>query len=164
MLKASSPGLSSVLRTTKFNSSTINCKSKPSDVIQTSQQKFGQSQYVGALFESQNAITWTADQTKNLMFVIDRCVFDTTQNPVYSIQFTKGLPYRKIGTNDIQHLLDANNVSNLYGNYSNDTWSDAVNLTTTDFTPAGTGINYNYYATSLMEMFRVRPYQASLVN
>ena len=93
------------------------------------------------------------------MFVIDRCVFDTTQNP--SIQFTlpKGLPYRKIGTNDIQYQLDANNVTNLYGNYSKDTWSDAINLTTTDFTPAGTGINYSYSATLASSNVSVGPYQ-----
>jgi hypothetical protein len=74
-------------------------------------------------------------------------VYLIQQKTFYTIYFTKGLPFRKIGTNDIQHLLDANNVTNLYGNYSNDTWSDAVNLTTTDFTPAGTGINYSYSAT-----------------
>ena len=134
-------------------------KAKASDVNPTTPTKIGASPYVGALFESQNAITWTADQTKNLMFVIDRCVFDTTKTPSIQFSIPKGLPYRKIGTSDIQHLLDANNVSNLYGNMSNDTWSDAINLTTTDFTPAGTGINYSYSATLAEGNLPVGPYQ-----
>ena len=134
-------------------------KAKVSDVDPTNPTKIGGSPYVGALFESQNAITWTADQTKNLMFVIDRCVFDTTKTPSIQFSIPKGLPYRKIGTNDIQHLLDANNVTNLYGNMSNSTWSDAINLTTTDFTPAGTGINYSYSATLADGNVPVGPYQ-----
>ena len=135
-------------------------KAKPSDTNPTSPTKIGASPYVGALFESQNSITWTADQTKNLMFVIDRCVFDVTKNPSIDFTLQKGLPFRKIGSNDIQHLLDANNVTNLYGNYSNTTWSDAVNLTTTDFTPAGTTINYSYSATLADGNVPIGPYQA----
>lgn len=134
-------------------------KVKPTDTNPTNPTKIGGSPYVGALFESQNAITWTADQTKNLMFVIDRCVFDTTKTPEIDFSLQKGLPFRKIGTNDIQYLLDANNVTNLYGNFSDTTWSDAVNLTTTDFTPAGTGINYSYSATLADGNYPVGPYQ-----
>ena len=160
MLKAGSPDYQVYYAQQNSTAVPSTAKAKATDTNPTSPTKIGQSPYVGALFESQNAITWTADQTKNLMFVIDRCVFDTTQNP--SIQFTlpKGLPYRKIGTNDIQYQLDANNVTNLYGNYSNDTWSDAINLTTTDFTPAGTGINYSYSATLADGNVPVGPYQA----
>lgn len=33
--------------------------------------------YLGSLFTSQNSSTWTAEQTKDLMFVLNRCVFDT---------------------------------------------------------------------------------------
>lgn len=136
-------------------------KEKPSDANPTNPTKIGASPYVGALFESQNSITWTADQTKNMMFVIDRCVFDTSKNPTIDFTLQKGLPYRKIGSNDIQHLLDANTVSNLHGNFSDTTWSDAVNLTTTDFTPAATGINYSYSATLAEGNVVVGPYEVS---
>ena len=108
--------------------------------------KIGAAPYVGALFESQNGITWTADQTKDLMFIIDKCVFSTSSA---SVQFTvpKGLPYRKMGHQDILNKLDANSASQLLGNYSLDRVYDALNLTTTDLTPTGTGITYSYATT-----------------
>lgn len=135
-------------------------KATPTDVNPANPTKIGASPYVGALFESQNAITWTADQTKNLMFVIDRCVFDTTVQPVIQFSIPKGLPYRKLGINDIQHSIDANNVTNLHGNFSETTWSDAINLTTTDFSPTGTGINYSYSSILADGNVAVGPYQA----
>lgn len=119
-------------------------KALPTDPNPTNATKIGQTPYVGALFESQNSITWTADQSKQLMFVIDRCVFDTTANPTVQFSVLKGLPFRKLGHQDIQWNLDANNVTNLDGNFSQTKWSDAVNLTTTDFIPTGTNINYSY--------------------
>jgi hypothetical protein len=109
--------------------------------------KVGAAPYVGALFESQNSITWTADQTKDLMFVVDRCVFNTSVQPEIQFSVPKGLPRRKLGKDDIQHKIDANNVTNLYDNFIDTTWSDAVNLTTTDFVPTGTSVNYTYQAT-----------------
>ena len=122
-------------------------KALPSDVNPANPTKVGAAPYVGALFESQNSITWTADQTKDLMFVIDRCVFDTTKHPQIDFVVPKGLPFRKLGTEDIQHKLDANNVSNLHGNFAKTTPTDAINLTTTDFVPTGTGVSYSYSAT-----------------
>lgn len=122
-------------------------KAKPTDPDPASPTKVGAAPSVGALFESQNSITWTADQTKSLMFVIDRCIFDTSITPKIQFSIPKGLPTRKIGTNDIQHKLDSNTVPNLSGNYTPTTWSDAVNITTTDFVPQGTSINYTYEAT-----------------
>jgi hypothetical protein len=122
-------------------------KALPTDPDPATPTKVGAAPYVGALFESQNSITWTADQTKSMMFVMDRCVFDTSIQPKIQFSVPKGLPKRKIGTSDIQHKLDANNVSNLRDNYSATTWSDAINLTTTDFIPEGTAINYTYEST-----------------
>ncbi len=121
-------------------------KALPTDPDPASPTKVGGAPYVGALFESQNSITWTADQTKSMMFIIDRCVFDTSITPYVQFSIPKGLPRRKLGTNDIQHSIDANNVTNLTDNFVETTWSDAINLTTTDFTPAGTGIQYSYEA------------------
>ena len=34
--------------------------------------------YTGVMFKSQNSLTWTADQTRDIKFQIDRCVFETT--------------------------------------------------------------------------------------
>jgi hypothetical protein len=121
-------------------------KAKPTDANPTNPTKFGAAPYVGSLFESQNGITWTSDQTKDLMFIIDKCVFSTTPAVV---QFTvpKGLPYRKMGDQDILNKVGANSASQLFGNYSPNRVYDAINITTTDLTPTGTGINYTYAAT-----------------
>lgn len=135
-------------------------KALPTDPDPASPTKVGGAPYVGALFESQNSITWTADQTKSMMFIIDRCVFDTTITPSIQFSIPKGLPRRKIGSNDIQHLLDANNVTNLSDNFTETTWSDAVNLTTTDFVPSGTAITYSYEATLADGNVPIGPIQA----
>ena len=125
-------------------------KAKPTDANPTNPTKIGSAPYVGALFESQNGITWTADQTKDLMFVINQCVFDTTYSPQVQLSVPKSLPFRKIGHNDIQHYQDANTVTNLFGNYANSSANvDAFNVTTTDFVPTGTNITYGYTATLL---------------
>lgn len=121
-------------------------KAKVSDPNPTNVTKIGAAPYVGALFESQNGMTWTADQTKDLMFVIDKCLFTQTSA---SVPFTvpKNLPYRKMGSQDILNKIDANSVSQLFGNYSPTRVYDALNITTTDFVPTGTGINYSYSTT-----------------
>jgi len=121
-------------------------KAKPTDPNPANPSKIGAAPSVGGLFESQNGITWSVDQTKDLMFIIDKCVFSTTPA---AIQFgvPKGLPYRKMGGDDLINKFDANSSSQLFGNYSNDLVYDAFNLTTTDLTPTSTGINYSYSAT-----------------
>lgn len=121
-------------------------KAKPTDTNPTNPTKIGAAPYVGSLFESQNGITWTADQTKDLMFIIDKCVFSTS---AATVQFTvpKGLPYRKMGAHDILNKIDANSASQLLGNYSPSRVYDAMNITTTDLTPTGTAIDYSYAAT-----------------
>jgi hypothetical protein len=122
-------------------------RANPADSDPTNPTKIGSIPYIGSLFESQNGQTWTADQTKSLMFVIDRCVFDNTQTPQIDFVIPKGLPNRKLGHQDIQHLLDPYVVPNTYANFYTDLPSDAINLTTTDFTPTGTGISYEYTST-----------------
>jgi hypothetical protein len=121
-------------------------KANPTDSDPTNPTKIGAAPYIGALFESQNGITWTADQTKDLMFTIDKCLFSTSSA---SVQFTvpKGLPYRKMGHQDILNKIDANSASQLLGNYSRSRVYDAFNLSTTDLIPTRTSINYTYSAT-----------------
>lgn len=128
------------------------------DVTPTEATKIGAAPYVGSLFESQNGITWTADQTKDLMFVISKCVFSTG---TISVPFTvpKNLPYRKLGTQDIGNKIDANSVTQLFGNYSANRFYDALNVTTTEFAPSGTSVNYSY-ATTLSSNYSKTTYSS----
>jgi hypothetical protein len=121
-------------------------KANYTDATPTTASKITAAPYVGSLFESQNGITWTADQTKDLMFVINKCTFSTG---TISVPFTtpKNLPYRKLGTQDIGNKIDANSVTQMFGNYSPDRLYDAINVTTTEFIPTGTTINYSYATT-----------------
>ena len=151
-------------------------KAKPSDTNPTNPTKIGSAPYVGALFESQNSITWTADQTKDLMFVMDQCIFNTSVQPQIQFNVLKGLPYRKIGRNSINHKLDPSTVQNNYNNLAsmtglaanNGTYqisshmrSDAYNLTTTDFVPTQTSISYQYSSTLANGLQPVGPYSVS---
>jgi hypothetical protein len=99
------------------------------------------------LFESQNGITWSADQTKDLMMVIDRCVFDVNANPTIPFVVTKGLPTRKSTTGDLKTYLNANNSPNFATQTGFDVESHAYNVTTTQFTPTGTSASYTYNPT-----------------
>jgi hypothetical protein len=121
-------------------------KALPTDPNPSTPTKIGAAPYVGALFESQNGITWTADQTKDLMFVMDRCVF-TTGSAKIPFVVPKNLPYRKLAGQDIIHSIDANSATHLMGNYSRDVLVDSINLTTTDFYATGAQIDYTYQAT-----------------
>lgn len=121
-------------------------KALPTDDKPSNPTKIGALPQVGSLFESQNAITWTADQTKDLMFVIDRCVFNTSSATIPFV-VPQNLPFRKMGADDILHKLNPDSVSNLYGNHSQDALVDALNVSTTDFVPSGASINYSYITT-----------------
>ena len=121
-------------------------KALPTDANPSNPTKIGALPQVGSLFESQNAITWTADQTKDLMFVIDRCVFSTGSATIPFV-VPQNLPFRKMGDDDILHKLNPDSVSNLYGNQSSDALVDALNVSTTDFIPSNTSINYSYVTT-----------------
>ena len=142
----------------------------------TKTTKIGAAPYVGALFESQNSITWTADQTKDLMFVIDQCVFNTNVQPNIQFNVLQGLPFRKYGRNDINHKLNPSTVQNNYGNLGSVTGlaavngsyqipvhmrSDAYNLTTTDFVPTSTGISYQYSSTLANGLQPTGPYSVN---
>jgi len=133
-------------------------KANYTDATPSTATKITAAPYVGSLFESQNGITWTADQTKDLMFVITKCVFSTG---TISVPFTvpKNLPYRKLGTQDIGNKIDANSVTQLFGNYSFDRKYHALNVSTTEFAPSGTAINYSY-STTLSSNYGSTPYSS----
>lgn len=119
-------------------------KNLPTDPTPSTITKIGGSPYVGALFESQNAITWSADQTKNMMFTIENCIFNTAANPGVQLIVPKRIPLNKMITSDIDYYKNANTVNNIYGNfYGNDLRSDAYNVSVTDFIPTQTNISYS---------------------
>jgi hypothetical protein len=120
-------------------------KNLPSDPEPSVITKIGGSPYIGALFESQNGITWTADQTKNLMFTIDNCIFDTAAAPTVQYVVPKKIPLRKKMFNDLEYISNANTASNIDGTlYAEDVIVDAFNVTTTDFIPTNTNLSYTY--------------------
>jgi hypothetical protein len=122
-------------------------KALPTDTNPVNPTKIGAAPYIGALFESQNSITWTADQTKQLMFVIDQCVFDISEVPTLPFITPKGLPYRKGGSCEIMSSIDANSVSQIENKTAPTGPMHAFNLSTTDFVPTGTDIRYTYRTT-----------------
>lgn len=145
ILKTSSPDYTIYYGQQNSTAISSTAKAYPTDANPSAPTKIGAAPYVGALFESQNSITWTADQTSDLMFVMDQCVFNTNVAPTIIFGVPQGLPYRKmIQSNAIQYKLDANSVTNLYGNFNTTMPSHAYNLTTTDFVPTQTGISYQY--------------------
>jgi len=121
-------------------------KNLPTDATPTTLTKIGGTPYVGSLFESQNGITWTADQTKQMMFVIDNCVFNTLSAPTVQYIVPKQVPMRKLINTDLEYFANTgNNLTNLDGNYfGRDVRADAFNVTVTDFTPTGTSLSYTY--------------------
>jgi hypothetical protein len=123
-------------------------KNLPTDPTPSTISKINGAPYVGGLFISQNSQTWTADQNQSLMFVADRCVFNTSSTPVIEYVVPTKLPQRNIIDQSINYFLNANNVSSNTTSISNsDVLVDAFNVTTTDFTPTTTSINYSYNAT-----------------
>ena len=123
-------------------------KNLPTDATPTTITKIGTAPYVGSLFESQNAMTWTADQGKAMMFTLERCVFDISKTPKLPFVVGQNLPYRKLASQDIQSYYNANNVSNIFGTYAGkDVLSDAYNITTTDFVPSSSSIGYTFKST-----------------
>lgn len=109
-------------------------KALPTDPNPTTATKIVTTPYVGDLFESQNGLTWTPDLLKDLMFVINRCKFTTNTSPSMSFVVPSGLPERrKVESNTA--LATANS------------FYDAFNLSTTDLTPPGTSLTYNYTTT-----------------
>lgn len=107
-------------------------KATPSSATPTILSKIGKSPYVGNFFESQNGITYTADLTKDLMFVINRCSFVTTSSP--SINFV--VPYGLPNTKQIEANISSPVLANV--NY------DELNISTTHFIPTTTNIEYTY--------------------
>lgn len=105
-----------------------------SSVLDTSTSeltKITKSPYIGSFFESQNGQTYTADQTKDLMFVINRCKFNTNAAPNIGFGVINGLSMTKKIENTTPRAIA--NVA-----------YDEFNLSTTHFVPTNTRIDYTY--------------------
>ncbi len=123
-------------------------KNLPTDPYPSSITKISAAHYVGGLFLSQNSQTWEADQNQNLMFTIERCVFNTAVTPSIRMVIPKKLPQRTLVDSEIDYYKNANTMTDLILTTSNsDMLVDAFNISTTDFVPSSTSINYNYDAT-----------------
>jgi hypothetical protein len=123
-------------------------KNLPTDSTPSVVTKINSAPYVGSLFVSQNLQTWTADQNESMMFVINRCVFSTSVNPTLQFVVPNRLPYRKVVENDINYYLNPNTTSSKIVTSANTNVPvHALNITTTDFLPGGTTLNYTYGAT-----------------
>jgi hypothetical protein len=123
-------------------------KNLPTDADPSSITKIGTAPYVGSLFTSQNAQTWTADQNQDLMMVVNRCKFTTNVTPTIQYVVPNKLPQRTLVDDVLAYTNNANSVLNTTNTISfDDVLVDAFNITTTDFTPTSTGITYSYNAT-----------------
>jgi len=127
---------------------TSSVKNLPTDPNPSVITKIGSAPYIGALFLSQNSQTWTADQNQDLMFVMDNCVFNTSVQPTVEFVVPNKLPHCTLVDQSLNYFNNANNVPNTVTTISStNSYVDAFNVTTTDFVPTATGIEYQYNAT-----------------
>jgi len=134
-------------------------KNLPTDATPTDITKISAAPYVGSLFLSQNSQTWSADQNESMMFVVDRCVFSTSANPTIQFVVPNKLPYRKITEQAVSYYLNPNTISSSITTAANTNVTvSAFNISTTDFVPGETSLNYSYGAT-LNSTFTAAPTQ-----
>lgn len=83
--------------------------SQVGDAVPGTSRTISEQPYAGSLFKSQNASTWTTDQTQDLKFTIHRAKFDTSA--IGTIQFVNDvLPYSTIDTDPFQVTTGTNIV------------------------------------------------------
>ena len=122
-------------------------KNLPTDATPSTITKLGGSPYVGSLFISQNSQTWTADQNKSLMFVINQCIFNIS-SPTIQFVIPGKLPQRTLVEQSVDYYKNQSSISTTQDLVStSNVLVDAFNVTTTDFVPTTTNINYSYNST-----------------
>jgi hypothetical protein len=75
--------------------------SQVGDLMPGTARTISEQPYLGSLFKSQNASTWTADQTQDLKFTIYRCQFETGVNSNIEYQ-NDALPQVTLGTDPFE--------------------------------------------------------------
>lgn len=78
--------------------------SQMGDQIPGSSRTISEQPYLGSLFKSQNATTWTAAQDQDLMFTIYRCQFDT--QVIGSVQFANDVISNNVIDNDPFEIVE----------------------------------------------------------
>ncbi len=79
------------------------------DTVPGTSRTISEQPYLGSLFKSQNASTWTTDQTQDLMFTIYKAKFDTSG--VGTVQFVNDvLPYTTLENDPFQMTAGSNIV------------------------------------------------------
>jgi Domain of unknown function (DUF4815) len=123
-------------------------KALPTDSDPTSTEKLSGNPYLGAIFESQNAITWTADQKKSIMFVADACQFDVSKTPTIDFVTGRYSPEKKNAAIEDIYLSNSEEfVSNTGFFLNKDIEYDAFNVSTLEFVPPGASVSYSYDTT-----------------
>jgi hypothetical protein len=105
-------------------------KDLPTDATPTNLSKIAKSPYIGTLFESQNGINYDADQTRDMMFVINRCSFSTSVSPTLKFIVPDGL--------NKSSLAESSGSKN----YSANVVYDQYNLSVSQLKPEKTNIKY----------------------
>lgn len=145
LVEASSPDYYLYIAKQNELALTSTSKASPTDPDPTNPSKIGTIPFVGNLFESQNSITWVPNQTADLMFVVERCKFNTNiKHTGIPFQLAKNALTKKPVTTGIQYKLDSNTVPNLFGSFLVPVDSHEYNVTTTDFVPTSTQLSYSY--------------------
>jgi hypothetical protein len=75
--------------------------------------RISQQPYNGVMFMSQNASTWTADQNKDLMFVLKRAVFDTSVVRTCVLR-NAALPSRALVSNPLTTVVSGASATNIF--------------------------------------------------
>mgnify|MGYP003333643145 FL=1 len=122
-------------------------KNLPTDAPPSEASLISSAPYAGSLFLSQNALTWDPDLNSCLMFVLERCVFDTSATPSIRFVVPKKLPESTMVVESLQHFANANNYTTTVGVSTKKIFVDAFNVAATDFIPTGGSINYTYTST-----------------
>jgi hypothetical protein len=68
---------------------------RSTDISTPSGEIIAKQPYLGSLFKSQNSTTWTADQTQDLKFVINKCEFGSSG----SVTYRNGINPNQVDTN-----------------------------------------------------------------
>jgi hypothetical protein len=75
--------------------------------------RISQQPYAGVLFKSQNASTWTADQNKDLTFVLKRAVFSIDQ-AYNAVLLNSELPSRALISNPLTTVVSTASAANIF--------------------------------------------------
>jgi hypothetical protein len=106
-------------------------KSISTDPTPSTLSKISKSPYIGTLYESQNGINYDADQTKDLMFVINRCSFTIGSQATLNFIVPNGL--------NKNSLVESGGSKN----YSANVVFDQYNLSVSDLKSEKTKIEYS---------------------